>query len=145
MRRLLTLAPLLPRPLTPVIVALACFLMSATSVAHHYIGNVYDSSKRVTLEGVVAAFRFVPPHPILEIDVTRNGKAERWRLEMDNHFELRAVGMEADTLKAGDKVTAEGSVARDGSKAIYLRSLGRPADGFLYEQVGSSPRVRMPR
>lgn len=118
--------------------------------AHHFIGNVYDSSRRVTLKGIVAAFRFVPAHPILEIDVTRGGGSkeggvERWRLEMDNHFELRAIGMDADTLKAGDRVTAEGSAAKDGSKAIYLRSLERPADGFLYEQVGANPRVRMPK
>jgi hypothetical protein len=132
-------------PLPPVLVALGWLLLSATSSAHHYIGNVYDSSKRVALEGVVTAFRFVPAHPILEIDVVRNGKSERWRLEMDNHFELRAIGMDADTLKAGDKVTAEGSAAKDGSKAIYVRSLERPVDGFLYEQVGSSPRVRMRR
>lgn len=121
-----------------------CILMAATAAsAHHYIGNVYDSSKRVTLDGVVAAFRFVPAHPILEIDVTRNGTTERWRLEMDNHFELRAIGMTADTLKPGDTVTAEGSAARDGSRALYLRSLERAADGFHYEQVGSSPRVRI--
>lgn len=126
------------------VAALGWLLLSASPVAHHYIGNVYDSSKRVTLEGVVTAFRFVPAHPILEIDVTgKDGRTVRWRLEMDNHFELRAVGMEAETLKAGDKVVALGSAAKDGSNAIYLRSLERPSDGFLYEQVGSSPRVRM--
>jgi hypothetical protein len=129
-----------------ILTVMAVCLLSASASAHHYIGNVYDSTKRVTLEGVVTGFRFVPAHPILEIDVTaRDGKTERWRLEMDNHFELRAVGMEADTLKAGDKVLALGSAAKDGSKAIYLRSLERPSDGFLYEQIGSSPRVRMRR
>jgi hypothetical protein len=127
------------------VVAVAVMSAATAASAHHYIGNVYDSTKRVTLDGVVAAFRFVPAHPILEIEVTRGGKVERWRLEMDNHFELRAIGIEADTLKAGDKVTAEGSAARDGSKAIYVRSLERPADGFLYEQVGATPRVRLRR
>jgi hypothetical protein len=125
--------------------AIVLLLTAATVSAHHYIGNVYDSTKRVSLEGVVAVFRFVPAHPILEIDVVRNGRSERWRLEMDNHFELRAIGIEADTLKTGDKVTAEGSAAKDGSKAIYVRSLERPADGFHYEQVGATPRVRLRR
>lgn len=126
--------------------ALAVVAITTTASAHHYIGGIYDSSKRLTLEGVVAGFRFVPAHPILEIDVTgADGKAERWRLEMDNHFELAAIGIKADTLKAGDKVVALGSAAKDGSRAIYLRSLERPSDGFHYEQVGSSPRVRMRR
>lgn len=125
--------------------ALLAILASATPSAHHYLYSTYDAEKRLSIEGTVATFRFVPAHPILEIDVTRDGRAERWRLEMDNHFELVAIGIKADTLKAGDRVTAQGSAAKDGSRALYLRSLERPSDGFLYEQVGSSPRVRMRR
>ena len=114
---------------------------------HHAIGNIYDSGRRVTLEGVVTGFRFTPPHPFVEIDVTRrDGASERWRLELDNHFELVNVGMTADTLKAGDRVTVSGSGARNrDERSVYVRSLERRSDGFLYEQVGSSPRVRMRR
>jgi hypothetical protein len=42
-------------------------------------------------------------------------------------------------------VTAEGSAARDGGRGLYVRELRRPADGFVYEQVGSRPRVKLPR
>jgi hypothetical protein len=52
--------------------------------------------------------------------------------------------MTATTLNAGDRVTVTGSAARDGSRGAYVRQLERPADGFLYEQVGSRPRVRLP-
>jgi hypothetical protein len=112
--------------------------------AHHAIGSIYDSARPVTLEGMVTAFRFVPPHPFVEIDVVnREDRAERWRLELDNHFELVGVGMAADTLKPGDRVSVTGSGARNRDRSVYVRSLERPSDGFLYEQVGSSPRVRM--
>ena len=37
--------------------------------AHHSISSIYDSSRRVTLEGVVAQFQLVNPHPFLFIDV----------------------------------------------------------------------------
>jgi hypothetical protein len=114
--------------------------------AHHAIGGIYDSARPVTLDGVVTAFRFVPPHPFVEIDVAdRESKTARWRLELDNHFELVGVGMAADTLKPGDRVSVSGSGARNGDRSVYVRSLERSSDGFLYEQVGSSPRVRMRR
>jgi hypothetical protein len=114
------------------------------AAAHHAIGGVYDASRPVTVDGIVTGFRFVPPHPFVEIDVAdRAGRAQRWRLELDNHFELVGVGMTAESLKAGDKVTVTGSSARNGDRGIYVRSLERASDGFLYEQVGSSPRVRM--
>ena len=116
----------------------------AAAGAHHSIAGIYDSSKPVSLQGTVAAFLFVNPHPFVEIDVPApGGMPQRWRLELDNRFELTNAGMTADTLKPGDRVAVTGSAARDGSRSAYVRRLQR-SDGFLYEQVGSSPRVRMP-
>lgn len=118
-------------------------LAGATASAHHSIAAVYDGSRRVTLTGAVREFRFVNPHPWLSIASTDDAGRERtWRLEMDNLFELSAVGMTAETLKPGDRVVVSGSPARDGASSLYIRQLDRPADGFRYEQVGSSPRVR---
>jgi hypothetical protein len=117
-------------------------ILSAATDAHHAIAAIYDSSKQMTLEGVVAEFQFVSPHPIVVIEVSdRSGRPEAWRLEMDNRGELTAVGIRADTLKKGDRVVVRGGVARDQSRALYIRRLERPADGFWYEQVGSNPKV----
>jgi hypothetical protein len=80
------------------------------------------------------------------VDVTdRAGRTERWRLELDNRRELAAIGMTADTIKPGDRVNVVGSAARNEEPALYVRTLERRADGFLYEQVGSIPRVRLPK
>jgi hypothetical protein len=125
---------------------LAVILSVASAEAHHSIAGVYDSSKRLTIEGVVTAFHFVNPHPFVEVDVTdRAGRTARWRLEMDNRRELAAIGMTADTIKPGDRVTVVGSAARNEEPALYVRTLERRVDGFLYEQVGSVPRVRLPK
>jgi hypothetical protein len=114
--------------------------------AHHSITGIYDATRPLTFDGVVAAFQFVNPHPFVEFDVRdASGRAERWRGEMDNRFELVGVGMTAETLRPGDRITITGSAARDGGRSVYVRSLERPADSFLYEQVGSSPRVRLPK
>jgi hypothetical protein len=124
----------------------AVLALPAAVAGHHAIGNIYDAGRRVVIEGVVTGFRFAPPHPFVEMEVTERGATERWRLELDNHFELVNVGMTADTLKAGDRIHVSGSGSRNrDERSVYVRSLERRSDGFLYEQVGSSPRVRMRR
>jgi hypothetical protein len=114
--------------------------------AHHSISGVYDSSQQVTIEGVITQFQFVNPHPFVTIEVQQSsGNAQRWRLEMDNRSELVQAGMSGETLKPGDRVVVTGSPARAQSQSLYIRRLDRPVDGFRYEQVGSSPRIRAPR
>jgi hypothetical protein len=113
------------------------------SYTHHSIAGVYDSSRTVSIEGVVAQFHFVNPHPFVMVEVrTERGRPQQWRLEMDNRFELVEVGMNDQTLKPGDRVVVTGSPGRSQPQSLYIRKLERPADGFEYEQVGSSPRVR---
>ena len=80
--------------------ALGLIMAAAPVMAHHSISAIYDSSKRVTIEGAVREFQFINPHPFLIVDVTDGGKTLEWRLEMDNRFELISEGMTADTIPA---------------------------------------------
>jgi hypothetical protein len=123
--------------------AAAIAVSGVTAHGHHSISSVYDSSRPTTVEGTVAQFQLINPHPFLWIDVTdRAGNAQRWRLEMDNRSELVAIGVKADTLKPGDRVVVKGSLARSQPQALYLLRLDRPGDGFWYEQIGGTPRIR---
>jgi hypothetical protein len=108
--------------------------------AHHSISAVYDASRREAIEGVVAEFQFVNPHPFVIVTVAGAAGPETWRLELDNRFELARIGITAETLRPGDRVAASGSGGRDDPRSLYVRRLERN-DGFLYEQVGSTPRV----
>jgi hypothetical protein len=110
--------------------------------AHHSISGPYDTSQQMKLEGVVAQFHFVNPHPFLTVEVKRGDATQQWRLEMDNRRELVEIGMTEGTLKPGDRVVASGSPGRSGAHALYIRRLDRPDDGFWYEQRGGSPRMR---
>jgi hypothetical protein len=113
--------------------------------AHHSISSIYDPNRPATLEGVVAQFQFVNPHPFLLIDVKDGAeKAQQWRLEMDNRSELVAIGVTSTTFKPGDRIVVTGSLARTQAQSLYLRRLDRPADGFWYEQIGQSPSIRTP-
>ena len=122
--------------------AIALALCAAAAEAHHSIAGMYDQSRRVTLDGTIAQFQFVNPHPFVIVDVKdANGNAQSWKAELDNRWELVDVGVTPTTLQAGDRVVVTGSPGRDKSPQLYVLRLERPADGFLYEQVGTSPRV----
>ena len=109
--------------------------------AHHSLSG-YDTGKQVSLEGIVTQFHFVNPHPFVMMEVKdANGSAQPWRLEMDNLSELTDVGMTRETLKPGDRVVVRGNPSREKPQSLYLRRLDRPADGFWYEQVGTSPQT----
>jgi hypothetical protein len=127
------------------LIAVAVFVLTMAVVsltAHHSITAVYDSSRQVRVEGTIARFRFVNPHPYVELTAQgAGGVAQGWHLEMDNRVELAGVGMTADTLQPGDRVVVTGSASRTEARAMYVRTLVRPADGFTYEQVGTSPRI----
>jgi hypothetical protein len=125
--------------------AVGIAISSIAADGHHSIAAVYDGSRQVTIEGVVAQFQFVNPHPFVMVDVKdRSGQSQQWRLELDNRSELAAIGVTADTLKPGDRIVAAGSPARAQSHGLYVYRLDRPADGFRYEQIGFSPRIRTP-
>jgi Family of unknown function (DUF6152) len=125
---------------SPIAVLLAA--AAAPAGAHHSISGVYDSARQRTVEGLVTEFRFVNPHPILIIEVSAGAATpQTWQLEMDNRFELAEIGITENTYKQGDRVVASGSLARTEPQRLYLRRLHRSADGLVYEQIGSSPRV----
>src|SRR4030095_3231031 len=67
-----------------VAVAAALVLYDSRVQAHHSIFSIYDQNREATLEGTVAEFLLVNPHPFLFIDVDEAGATKRWRLEMDN-------------------------------------------------------------
>ncbi len=121
----------------------AAILAVATSAgAHHSIAGMYDASRNMTLEGTVAEFQFIYPHPIVVVDIRRGNATEQWQMEMDNRGELSQIGFTETTLKPGDRVIVHGSPARREAQRLYIRRLERPADGFGYEQIGTSPRIR---
>jgi hypothetical protein len=120
--------------------------VGAPAAGHHSIAGVYDRNQTVTLEGTISEFHLVNPHAYLTIVVDGDdGRPQTWKLEMDNRYELVDVGVKPDTLRPGDRIVVRGSRARDGSRSLYLIRLDRRADGFWYEQVGSSPRVGVGR
>ena len=111
--------------------------------AHHSLSE-YDVARKLTLNVTVREFRFVNPHPFLVVQSRAGSLASVWRLELDNRFELIEIGMNSNTFSRGERLLVTGSPGHDQKPILYVRELDRPADGFRYEQVGSTPRIVRP-
>jgi hypothetical protein len=108
-------------------------LPAATPVAaHHSFAAEFDASKPFKLTGVVTKVEWQNPHTIFYLDITdeQTKKVTNWSFEMGSPNGLMRNGWTRNTLKIGDVVTVEGSLARDGSpygnaQAVVLASTGK--------------------
>ena len=90
-------------------------MVCVPAFAHHGTGT-YDSTKSVTLSGLVTEFAFVNPHAALYFDVKdASGKVVNWAIEMNSPGVLRAAGWTKATFKAGDQITITVRPARAGT------------------------------
>ena len=98
------------------LIAMVVLLASASVLAHHGTNASYDSTKAVTLTGVVTRFTFRNPHAFVEFDV-KNDKGEmvHWVGEMNSPTVLRDAGWKATTIKAGDELTMTLNPSRAGT------------------------------
>src|SRR3954466_8354022 len=77
----------------------------------------YDDKRRVTVKGTVTKFDWTNPHVLIfAIAADAKGNIANWALEFDSRIELERNGWTRDSVKVGDAITVEGSLARDGSK-----------------------------
>jgi hypothetical protein len=92
--------------------------------AHHSFDAEYDRTKTVVMKGVVTKVEWTNPHARFYIDVTDEaGKVTNWNLELGSPNSLTRAGWRRDALKAGDEVTVNASLARDGSKMANARNI----------------------
>ncbi len=120
------------KPINWTAVILGAWLTFAPAHAHHSWSGIYDTSKRITVEGVVTEFLFVRPHLALLIDVRNDaGEIERWTVEWGSPRRMREAGYDESLFEPGDAVVVEGQPAwTPGRKSVRMRTLTRPEDGF---------------
>ena len=121
------------------LLACATWLISAIAGAHHSAAAQYQVDKTISISGVVREFRFVNPHAVIRLAVD-DGKGGEvvWSAEWAPTVILRRMGLKADAIRAGDRVTIQGSPARDGSLNL-LTSAITFADGRRLGFGGGGP------
>ena len=122
--------------------AFAVLASAAPMLAHHSFSAEFDRDKPFKATGTVTKVDWQNPHIWFYIDVKdeKSGKVTNWGWEMGSPNGLMRRGWTRNSLKVGQVVTVEGSMAKDGSnnanastvtidgKKLFAGSSGDPAN-----------------
>ena len=116
-------------------------VMSRQIEAHHSFAAEFDAAKPFKFAGAVTKVVWANPHAWLYVDVVdaATNKTTNWAVELNSPNALMRAGWKRDTLRAGDVITVEGSLAKDGSPTGNARSVTTSAGEKLF--AGSSQDV----
>lgn len=118
--------------------AAAAMTIAAPSIAHHAFAAEFDSSKPVSLDGVITKARFVNPHSWIYLDVKgRDGKVVNWGFEFGTPSSLRTKGLDKTDVAFGTRIHLNGFRAKNGGPFGYAVAIVLP-DGRKV-QTGSAP------
>lgn len=118
--------------------ALVCAL-GPTLSAHHSVSGQFDSSKPITLKGVVSKVDWMNPHVYVFLDVKESdGSVTTWALSTLPTAMMRRAGLTKESMTGapGETVTIDAIPARDGSKHLGWISKITYADGHYYQLAG---------
>ena len=104
------------------VLAAAAMLAADTAFTHHSVSGQFDTSKKVTLTGVIARIDWVNPHIYIILDgKDEAGVAGQWALETVPTAMARKAKLTKDMLagKKGETVTVTGHPARDARKSAW--------------------------
>src|ERR1700730_18933107 len=105
-------------------------LMTVPILAHHSFGSEYDEKKPLKFENVtVTKLEWMNPHARFYVDVKdASGKVTNWEFELGAPALLMRNGWTRNSMKVGDEVIVDGSLAKDGSSLANARKV-TTADG----------------
>ncbi len=102
-------------------------------VAHHSFAAEFDSTKAITLQGVVTKLDWMNPHIWIYLDTKDDsGTVAHWQCEGGPPNTLTRNGWTKDSLKIGDQVNIEGFRSKDGSNTCNARSVKLPSGKSVF-------------
>ena len=94
------------------------------AIAHHSFAAEFDSNKQISLKGHVTKVEWTNPHVWFYLNVKKaDGAVENWGFEMGPPHGLQSRGWTRTTMKLGDEIEVNGSLAKNGSKRVNARAV----------------------
>lgn len=118
--------------------ALSAILMLAAGTAaftHHSVSGQFDTTKSVTITGVITRVDWVNPHIYVMVDgKDASGAAAQWALETIPTAMARKAKLTKEMLagKQGETITVTGHPARDGRKSAWVLKITY-SDGHFFQ------------
>ena len=105
----------------------AAIVFSALVSAHHSYA-AYDMKRLVEVDGTLEAFEWISPHSLLRVRSHGVLYSFEWRAA----FAMERIGVQRDSLKAGDRLILTGNPRHDIDETgvVNLKSVLRPSDGW---------------
>lgn len=124
-----------------------CLLASTGSALAHHSYSMFDTSRELSVTGVMARFEWKNPHAYLWVYVpsaTKAGEYEAWAFENGSPSVLSSHGWSKNSVKPDDKVTVIYAPLRSGKPGGHCLRVTLP-DGRTLECVGFGPTSAAPR
>jgi hypothetical protein len=105
------------------------------AIPHHSVSGQFDTSKQVTITGIISRVDWVNPHIYVQLDGRdESGNAGQWALETVPTAMARKAKLTKEMLsgKQGETVTVTGHPSRDGRKSAWVLKITY-SDGHFYQ------------
>ncbi|PYS03837.1 MAG: hypothetical protein DMG12_11390 [Acidobacteria bacterium] len=110
--------------------ALGVILSAVPVMAHHSFAAEFDANKAVTMKGFVTKVEWTNPHVWFYINVkNEDGSTTNWGFEMGPPHGLQSRGWTRTTMKLGDEVQVNGTLAKNGSNRGNARTVTMVSTG----------------
>lgn len=119
------------------LIALGTLACTGAALAHHTY-SMFDTSRALTVSGVMAKLEWKNPHTYLWVYVpstTTPGKYDAWAFENGSPSLLSKLGWSKESVKANDKITVTYAPLRSGKPGGHCLRVTLPG-GRSLECVG---------